>query len=201
MIKGDPEGHFFEDNREFRYIPECKELIREYGELQAGKYMWAIWMVHHPGSSIFDMSVEDKIEWVKSEYLEDVDFDWPMREFVPEPEPPKRGRKKKDEDEFEMDLMFENTCVHQAFFNVVQVFGLISMSIEERNYYDLVTLNDECIREARSLNAKDKAAALTNIARASAEIDKVKAKYLSWRESVTQTGGQVQSGGASRRKK
>lgn len=202
MIKGDPDGHFFEDNREFRFITECRRLIEDYGEIQAGKYMWAIWIVYHPDSAIFDMSIEDKVEWVKLEYLKDSSFDWPMPNYEPPPEPePKKRKKKGEEDIFDVDMLFEDTAVHKAFADVVKVFPHISMSAEERNYYEMVALNEMCIKSAMHLNAKDCAAALTNIARASVELDKIKAKYITWRDATTQTGGQVQSGWAFRKKK
>src|SRR5688572_20386681 len=172
MIHGTPDDPFFEKNHAFKYITECDALIELYGEERAGKYMWAIWLVHHPASEIFELDPEDKIEWAKLNYLKDPEFEWPSMEPVmlkpPKKKPAKRGRKKKGlddefnddevaEDNFEIDidltdkkfkgfkdgdLMFIETGVHIAFLDVIKVFPQIAMSIEERSYYGLVRLRD-----------------------------------------------------------
>jgi len=114
MIHGTPEDLFFDKNGAFRYITEVAALIELYGEERAGRYMWAIWLVHHPASEIFELEPEDKIEWVKLTYLKEPDFEWPGEQAVltkpPKKKPAKRGRPKKkgldddfDDEEIEED--------------------------------------------------------------------------------------------------
>ena len=230
MIYGTPEEDFFEHNRDLIVVPEVKKLVDVYGRELAGKYMWAIWYVCHPGSTIFELDPVDKIEWVKLTYLEDPDFEWPEKKIVVHVKPPKkkgRGRKKKeedfDEDDIELefddngeidlarmeltgyrdtDLMFELTGVHKEFFDVIEIFPRIAMSVEERSYYGLVKLRDLAMVRAEYLNGKDMSSAIRQIAGANADLDKMKEKYLSWKnDQGNKTGGDVQSGWASTRKK
>lgn len=205
-IKGTPEGNFFEDNRDLRYVPQFADLIREHGEILAGKYVWAIWLVHSPRSDLFDMAMEDKIEWVKEEYLEDPGFKWPQeREYVGLPEPPKKkgGRKAKDDDDFEIYEILKKAALAAGnvnFYECILVFPKVAMEAEERDYYDLRTLHEESIRDAKLLGPKDKSAAVRQIAASSDQLDKMKAKYLSYRESAVRSSGETQSGGISKMK-
>lgn len=240
MIYGNPDGNFFDDNRDLIVVPEVRALVDVYGSNLAGRYMWAIWYVHHPSSTIFELDPQDKIEWVKQTYLEDPDFEWPEKKIVVKvrpkrgkKKPAKKGRKGKtavdeffDEEEemgveVEMnddgeidiermkltgfndtDLMFELTGVHREFYDVIEVFPRIAMSIEERSYYGLVNLRDLAMERAKWLNGKDMAAAIRQIAGANADLEKMKEKYLSWKnDQGSKSGGDVQSGWASTRKK
>lgn len=227
MIKGTPDdGKFFDLNRDFKIIPEFAALIAVYGLETADQYCWAIWYVHHPSSSIFELDPADKIEWVKETYLNDPDFEWPEKEIKIEVKPRKKGRPKKkgkkdmgvefdddeEEDNIDMaqlnlvgfkdtDLMFELTGVHREFYAVIEIFPLVAMSIEERDYYMLVRLRHMAMMRAEYLNGKDMASAIKQLASSSPDLDKMKTRYLSWKESGVKSGGEVQSGGASRRKK
>lgn len=83
LIKGDPDrDDFFEVNREMRYVDGVMELVADYGVERAGRMMWAVWMVYHPASAIYDMRLEDKCDKVAHNYLEDPDFDWSVLNAV-----------------------------------------------------------------------------------------------------------------------
>ena len=76
MIKGGPNEAYFEANDGHRYVPEISQLIEKYGEAKAGRYMWAIYLVYHPKSDLFDLPLEDRLEWVSQEYVGDLVMDW-----------------------------------------------------------------------------------------------------------------------------
>ena len=226
MFYGTTEDEFFDKNPEHKYVPQVAALIEAYGKEKAGRYMWAIWLVHHPGSSLFEMAPEDKIEWVKATYLNDPDFEWPDKKITivkPEKKKPKKKKGLDDEyddeeiedDDFEIDindrkfrgvkdkdLLFEETGTHQAFYDVIEIFPLIAMSFEERDYYGLVRLRDLARMRAEYLNGKDMAAAVKQLASSSPDLDRMKAKYLTWQESGSaRSSGEIQSGwGASLKK-
>lgn len=232
MIYGDPEDDFFEMNNAFRYITEVKALIDEFGEYRAGRLMWAIWLYCHPSSEIFEMDSEDKIEWIKLNYLKIPEFIWPERKIIvkKKPEPKRRGRKSDedydedemdgiefdgngDDDEFDIDkvritvgykdkdLEVNQVIDNVNFYNAMEAFPTYSMSVEELDYYRLVRLRNLAATRAEYLNGKDMAAAIKQLASSSPDLDKMKSRYLTYKDSQAKSSGDVQSGGASRRKK
>ncbi len=82
MINGKPaDGPFFELNKDLRYVPEFSDLISAYGEEKAGRYMWAIYLIYHPDSELFDMSPDDKVKTVQEGYLKETFVQWKL--FIP----------------------------------------------------------------------------------------------------------------------
>lgn len=234
MIKGRPGENFWEQNWGLRYVTEVGAMIDEYGEDDAGEYMWAIWLYCHPSSDIFEADPKDKIEWIKLNHLKDEEFVWPEREifYVP-PKPkrkPARKRRKKDEDfddEEELDgvemdedeaiididrikltvgfkekdLGWRDPVDNNVFYRALIAFPKYAMSVEEQDYYGLVRLRQMSRERAEWLNGKDMAAVVKQLASSSPDLDKMKSRYLSWKEQQVNSSGDVQSGGASRRKK
>lgn len=230
MIRGTPEDDFFEMNNAFRYITEVKALIDAFDEYRAGRLMWAIWLFCHPSSEIFEADDQDKIEWIKLNYLNLPEFVWPERKIVAKKKPKKeskRGRKDEDFDEDDIDgleyegngdddeldldkikitvgykdkdLEVKYVVDNIEFYNAMEAFPSYAMSIEELDYYRLVRLRNLAAQRSEYLNGKDMAAAIKQLASSSPDLDKMKARYLSWKEEQTRTGGEVQSGGASKR--
>lgn len=82
MIYGKPnEGKFFKFNNEHRYIPEIAALIKEYGEDNVDTWMWAIYIMYHPDSSIYNMSRDDQEEWILN-WMEVESFDFEIWDDV-----------------------------------------------------------------------------------------------------------------------
>lgn len=83
MIKGRPDqGKFFDFNPEMVYVTEIGELIEMVGMDRADRYMWALWLVYHPESSLFEKKLEDKLGWVVKNYLKEDSFKWSVVDEV-----------------------------------------------------------------------------------------------------------------------
>lgn len=75
MINGDPKkGNFFEQNKEHDIVTEFTTLVRKYGKDTASDILWSIWYVYHPSSSIFDMDINDKQQWVKDNFYKGINW-------------------------------------------------------------------------------------------------------------------------------
>lgn len=101
----------------------------------------------------------------------------------------------------EKDLDFKEVDLNIEFYRAMQAFPVYAMSVEEADYYGLVRLRQMARARAEWLNGKDMASAIKALSSSSPDMDKMKARYLTWKEQETRSGGDVQSGGASRRKK
>ena len=82
FIKGNPQENIFESNKELRYVDEFKRLIKAEGEERASKIAWALYMVHDPSSSLFNMDMDVKLDNVAKNYLEEPEFDWEKYDYV-----------------------------------------------------------------------------------------------------------------------
>lgn len=72
MIVGNPGIDFFDQNPVLRYKTEFAELIQEYGQKEASKIAWAVYMVEHPDSPLFRIPIDERVEEVKVNYGIDV---------------------------------------------------------------------------------------------------------------------------------
>jgi hypothetical protein len=77
MIKGKPDqGKFFDFNPDMIYVTEIGELVSRVGMEIADRYMWAVYLVYHPESSLFLTALSHRLEWVQKNYLKEHDFKW-----------------------------------------------------------------------------------------------------------------------------
>jgi len=59
----------FKDNPGIELLDISQNLIQSYGEKRASKYFWALYLVYHPESSIFDLATDQKKDKVMAQYL------------------------------------------------------------------------------------------------------------------------------------
>lgn len=77
MIQGKPDqGKFFDFNPDMIYVTEIGELVERVGMDNADRYMWAIYLVYHPESSLFETALAHRMEWTVKNYLKELDFKW-----------------------------------------------------------------------------------------------------------------------------
>lgn len=71
MIKGTPEDNFFEKNPHLRYLTPVRNLIGQYDEVLANKYIWAVYLMLSPDSDLFYLDPEDRWYEIQNNYLKD----------------------------------------------------------------------------------------------------------------------------------
>lgn len=76
FVKGNPELSFFQQNPEHRYIGVIADLIREKGESEADRLMWAVYLVEDPNSVFYRMPMKERLLEVATYYLKNPEFDW-----------------------------------------------------------------------------------------------------------------------------
>lgn len=68
-IKGLPGQDFIELNHDLQYITAVKELYRKESKEKASQIIWALLLVNHPNSQLFNAPLEEKIRDVEANFL------------------------------------------------------------------------------------------------------------------------------------
>lgn len=68
-LKGNPEQDFIEANHDLKYISQVVDAYKKFGTEEASKIIWALLLVNHPGSQLFNAPLEEKRRDVETNYL------------------------------------------------------------------------------------------------------------------------------------